>query len=201
MRGQSAPAAVDAATLAAERRLPGLARASIRHALRHGTALTPNLAGLPAPLREPGASFVSLWLQGALRGCIGSLQALRPLAEDVCENACRAAFDDPRFPPLRGEEAPALRIHVSVLSPPEALVFNDERALLAALQPGRDGLSIACDGHRATFLPLVWAQFNEPGRFLEALKRKAGLPTGTPCPGLRAWRYTTRDYEAPAAPA
>src|SRR5687768_17639317 len=66
-------------------------------------------------LLRPGASFVTLHLDGELRGCIGSIEAHRPLGEDVARNARAAAYRDPRFPPVAGDEIPRLQVEVSVL--------------------------------------------------------------------------------------
>jgi AMMECR1 domain-containing protein len=78
-----------------------LAEASIRHGLEHGRPLKPQREEYDPALREPGACFVTLKREGELRGCIGSLAAYRPLAEDVAGNAYAAAFSDPRFYPLQ----------------------------------------------------------------------------------------------------
>lgn len=127
-------------------------------------------------LREPGATFVTLMLESALRGCIGSLTARRPLIEDVQENACGAAFRDPRFPPLTDREWPTTRVEVSLLTAPEALEFGSEAEALASLRPGVDGVVLSAEGRRSTFLPQVWDQLPEPADFLAQLKVKAGLP-------------------------
>ncbi len=71
---------------------------------------------VPDELLEARATFVTLTLNGNLRGCIGMLEACRPLAEDVAENAVSAAFHDPHFPPLTADEFESLEIHISVLS-------------------------------------------------------------------------------------
>ena len=144
------------------------------------------VAGAPA---EPAATFVTLTLGGARRGCIGSLRARRPLGEDVAHNARAAAFEDPRFPALRPTEVAGLTGSVAVLSAETPIHAADGPALLAALRPGIDGLVIEDRGRRATFLPAVWEQLPEPRDFLRALKRKAGLPE-LPSASLVARRYT-----------
>ena len=129
-----------------------------------------------AALAQPGATFVTLTRQGELRGCIGSLEAQRPLAQDVRENALAAAFRDPRFAPLAAEEFESVRVEVSLLTAPEALAFVDEADLMAQLRPGVDGIVFQYGRHRSTFLPQVWASLPEPEQFMQQLKRKAGLP-------------------------
>jgi len=127
-------------------------------------------------LAQAGATFVTLTREDALRGCIGSLRASRPLALDVAENALGAAFRDPRFPAMSGEEWPRCRVEVSLLSTPKALRFADEADLLAQIRAGEDGLILEADGRRATFLPQVWEGLPDKRQFLRELARKAGLP-------------------------
>jgi AmmeMemoRadiSam system protein A len=141
-------------------------------------------------LREHRASFVTLKLDGELRGCIGSLQAHRSLAEDIAHNAQAAAFKDPRFGPLSREEFARVIVEVSVLSPPKRLHFANHAELLRSLNPGLDGLILECGGRRGTFLPQVWEQLPDPEQFLAHLKNKAGLPTTTPSEQCRILRYT-----------
>jgi len=172
-----------------------LARASIRHGLQEGRPLTVALEELAAELVVPRASFVTLEKRGRLRGCIGSLEAWRPLAVDVAENAFAAAFRDPRFPPVRGDEAGDLEIHLSLLTPAVAMTFSSEADLLSQLQPGVDGLILSEGPYRGTFLPSVWAELPTPQLFLTQLKRKAGLAADYWSPGVRIWRYTTEMVE------
>lgn len=172
-----------------------LARASIRHGLQAGRALAVELAGVAEELVRPRASFVTLEKGGKLRGCIGSLEAWRPLIVDVVENAFAAAFRDPRFPPVRPEEADSLGIHLSLLTPPVAMIFNSEDDLLTQLRPGKDGLILQEGVCRGTFLPSVWAELPMPRLFLAQLKRKAGLPVDYWSPGVRIWRYTAEIVE------
>jgi len=171
-----------------------LAAASIRHGLSSGRALPVGLGGYSEPLREPRACFVTLEINGGLRGCIGSLQAYRPLLVDVAENAYAAAFSDPRFPPLRQDEYAGLHLDISVLQPAEPMEVRDEAELLEQLRPGLDGLILEEGGHRATFLPSVWEQLPTPGEFLAHLKRKAGLPSHYWSAGLSFSRYTTEAF-------
>ncbi len=127
-------------------------------------------------LAEPGASFVTLTQDGALRGCIGSLEAQRPLATDVAENAFAAAFRDPRFAPLSERELAHTRVEVSLLTPAEPFPVLSEADALTRLRPGIDGLIFSYGRRRATFLPQVWESLADPRQFLVQLKLKAGLP-------------------------
>jgi AmmeMemoRadiSam system protein A len=125
-------------------------------------------------LAQPAATFVTLHARGELRGCIGSLEAVRPLRLDVRENAIAAAFRDPRFPPLATREFDATSIEVSLLSKPERLFVTGEEDLVRRLRPGVDGLILEYDGRRVTYLPQVWHAIRDPREFVVALKRKAG---------------------------
>ncbi len=169
--------------------LLNLARESIRHGILHGRPLPVNLENLQAELKEKRATFVTLKKYGELRGCIGMLEAIRPLAEDIACNAYAAAFQDPRFPPVEPWELDQLEIHLSLLTPAEPMQFRSEQDLLSQLHPGVDGL-ILVEGHRrGTFLPSVWEQIPEPKHFLEHLKLKAGLPAAYWSNSLRCFRY------------
>lgn len=140
-------------------------------------------------LAQAGATFVTLMRAGKLRGCIGSLEAVRPLGTDVAENARGAAFRDPRFPALTAAEWPECRVEVSLLSAARPLCFADEDDLLAQLRPGEDGVILEAGGRRGTFLPQVWESLPEPRAFLRELARKAGLPADTRLARCRVSRY------------
>jgi hypothetical protein len=172
-----------------------VARASIEHVLRTGRPFEVDIAAFPPALCEPRASFVTLrGTGGALRGCIGELEAHRALVASVADRARAAAFDDPRFPPLRADELAALSIHVSVLLPLTPIDARSEAELVAQLRPGVDGVLIDDGVHRATFLPAVWKSLPEPPAFLRELLRKAGMPIALWPATLRAWRYTVEEF-------
>ncbi len=181
--------------LRALRPLLAIARASVEHGLRTGTPFPVDLSRCAPLLRAPGASFVTLHVFGALRGCTGSLVPTMPLALDVSRNAHRAAFGDPRFAPLGEFDLGGLHIHVSVLGPIEPLAVTSEDELVRGLRPGVDGLVLEDGPHRATFLPAVWRQLPDPRAFVHALQRKAGLPEGHWSPATRAFRYGVLDVE------
>ncbi|MGE5547902.1 MAG: AmmeMemoRadiSam system protein B [Solirubrobacterales bacterium] len=167
-----------------------LARDSIEFGLANGRPKAAGYtAGMPGILGAPGAAFVTLTRDGRLRGCIGSPNAWRPLIEDVSENAFKAAFRDPRFPPLTAGELDGLEVSLSVLTPPVAMAFADEADLLGQLRPRIDGLIIEDSGRRALFLPSVWGQIPDPRLFLAHLKQKAGLPADHWSPSFRAARF------------
>jgi AmmeMemoRadiSam system protein A len=146
-------------------------------ARRFGLAVAPVVEQADlSELSQPGATFVTLTQAGQLRGCIGSLEAYRPLSIDVAENAIAAAFQDPRFSPLGAEEFARTDVEVSLLAPAEAMQFTDEAEALAGLRPGIDGVILTRGQRRATFLPQVWDSLPKPQQFMAQLKLKAGLP-------------------------
>ena len=175
--------------------LLSLARGAIGAELGMVVRNTPAHAALAAP----GASFVTLRQRGDLRGCIGSVRAWRPLAEDLRANALAAAFRDPRFPPLALREYAITAIEVSLLGPSTPLHAVDEDDALAQLRPYVDGVILERGRQRATFLPQVWEQLPEPRAFLAELKRKAGLPADHWCGELRLARYAVAKYAEDAA--
>lgn len=144
-----------------------------------------------ATLLALGASFVTLRKNGALRGCIGSTTAYRPLWADVEDNALGAAFRDPRFNRVHPHEGPEIVVEVSVLSPPEKLEFAHAKDLFEQLTHGRDGLIVSHQGNRATYLPGVWAQFSSSEQFVRSLCQKAGIPAATPLTQVEIERYAT----------
>jgi len=155
----------------------------------------PKEAATEGWLEEQGATFVTLTLDGKLRGCIGSLEPKRSLLEDVRRNARAAAFDDPRFAPLTVEELPEVTIEVSLLSPTEPIEVESEEDLLAALRPGVDGVVLESGFHRGTFLPQVWEQLPQAEDFVKHLKRKADLDADFWSPDMRVSRYTVTKWK------
>ncbi len=172
-----------------------VARKSIEHGLQSGRPLPVDVNAFDPPLRVPRASFVTLTQNGQLRGCIGHLQAVQALVRDVAENAFAAAFNDPRFNPLSADELPRTHIEISILSEPRRMKVDSEVDLLRQLRPGVDGLILEDGPYRATFLPTVWEQLPDPGEFVAALKRKAGMPPGHWSDSMRVSRYHTVTFE------
>lgn len=167
---------------------------SIRHGLAHGKPLTVNPTDFDSLVVATGASFVTLHQQDALRGCIGTLEAFRPLINDVAENAFAAAFRDPRFTPVRQADISNISLELSILGKPELLEFGSEQELLKQIRPGLDGLIFQDGLNRGTFLPTVWESLSERKDFLQHLKIKAGLPTDHWSNTVKVWRYTTECF-------
>ena len=171
-----------------------LAHRSIRGGFSGRGPLDVPLLGLSPVLCEPRATFVTLKRGGQLRGCVGTLEASQALARDVASSAHKAAFGDPRFPPLRPAECDDLEVHIAVIGALEPLEAASRADLLAALRPKVDGLLIEQDGRRATFLPGVWESRPEPDAFLRELERKAGFPYDAWASSVRCRRYTVEEW-------
>jgi AmmeMemoRadiSam system protein B/AmmeMemoRadiSam system protein A len=179
----------------AGRTLLGIARASIEKSLfgKGETATT-------APwLSQAGATFVTLTKDGGLRGCIGSLEPVRALGDDVAHNALGAAFRDPRFPAMTAAEWPHCRVEVSLLATPKPLRFADEADLLAQIEAGRDGLILEAPMEgvvkRGTFLPQVWEEIADKRAFLAHLLKKAGLPADMRLTRCKVSRYRVAKWK------
>ncbi len=176
--------------------LLSLARRSIAHFLKNGMMLTVMPDEVPTErLVEDGACFVTLKTGENLRGCIGSLEAHRPLFMDCVENAVAAAFQDPRFRPLEPPELPSIRISISFLTKPEPFPVKGPEDLLARLIPGKHGLIMRKGMARATFLPAVWEQLPEKQQFLSQLSLKAGMgPDGWKEKGVEFQVYEADEF-------
>jgi len=165
---------------------------SVAHGLECGKPLEVDPANFPPPLRVPRAVFVTLMIGDRLRGCIGTLESLRPLIANTAEYAYAAAFRDSRFDPVTREESPRLHYHVSILSLPESLPCDSEADLIQKIRPGIDGLILEDGPCRGTFLPSVWEDLTNPAEFVRRLKLKAGMSElGWP-KTIRVRRYTAQ---------
>lgn len=174
--------------------LKQIAKESIQYGLNHGQPLPVDCNKFDPALREKRASFVTLKLNHQLRGCIGRLQAERPLVEDVAENAYSAAFRDPRFAPLSKDEFDTLEYHISVLEEPVDLPVQSEAELIEQLVPGKDGVILSDGIYRGTFLPSVWESLARPAEFVHHLKLKAGLPARGWSESYHVQRYRVEDF-------
>jgi len=152
-----------------------IARQALEATVKGELAPKLNLADLPERLRQPGASFVTLTYMGELRGCIGALEPVLPLVEDVREHAMAAAQHDYRFFPVQPDELPYLKIEISRLTLPCPLIYSGVEELLKRLQPGIDGVVLRDGFRRATFLPQVWEKLPTPAEFLDHLCLKLGV--------------------------
>jgi AmmeMemoRadiSam system protein A len=178
-----------------------LARAAIASALGGSEPMPPTPTKDDAWLQAPGASFVTLTQHGRLRGCIGTLEAHRPLCDDIAHNAVAAALHDTRFTPLSLAELADTEIEVSVLTPMQPMQFDSEADALRQLRVGVDGVVFEFDGYRSTFLPQVWEQLPSASEFMAHLKRKAGLASDFWSSSVNLKRYTVHQWtESGASP-
>jgi AmmeMemoRadiSam system protein A len=148
-----------------------------------------------AALNAIRATFVTLERGPTLLGCIGTLEAVRPLYEDVMTNAYKAAFADPRLPAVTVDDYAVMDVKVSVLTPLAPLPASGRDELIAGLEPGVDGLLLVADGFRATFLPAVWHRVPSAADFVDQLLRKGGARDWLP--GMEAFRYRAAEYAQP----
>lgn len=120
--------------------------------------------------------FVTVYVKGNLRGCIGNYETDRPLFENILKMAVSAAFSDFRFSPITSADLPNLTIEVSCLSAPSPYIPTSSHQLLSYLVAHKPGLIISSGYHKALFLPQVWKELPDPEEFLSRLCLKAGLP-------------------------
>ncbi|HEY6335693.1 MAG TPA: AmmeMemoRadiSam system protein A [Alphaproteobacteria bacterium] len=173
------------------RALLSLARASIAWQLRAGSSLAVDPAHYAAEIQVNRAAFVTLKKSGELRGCVGTMNAWRPLVTDVAENAAAAALEDRRFSPVTLTELADVEIVISLLSGLSRIPAETEAELIARLHPGIDGLVLRDLEHQALFLPQVWTQLDSQRAFLDHLKVKAGLAEDYWSPTLIFERFTS----------
>ncbi|MDA3945299.1 MAG: AmmeMemoRadiSam system protein B [Helicobacteraceae bacterium] len=145
-------------------------------------------------LSENGATFVTLNENKRLRGCIGSLTASRPLINDLISNSRSAAFSDPRFLPLKRKELSRLEVEVSVLTPPERILYDSIDALRKEVVAGRDGIVLKTFLHKATYLPQVWEDIPDFEQFFFLLCEKAGLERNCLKDHPNIYRYRVDKY-------
>ena len=173
-----------------------LARRAIENRLYTGKTLRIDEDEVDTELKEDRGVFVTLTINGNLKGCIGHIIPVQPLYEDVIENAISAAFNDPRFNPLSKDALDQIKIEISVLSLPKKLDYNDSRNLLEKLTPLKDGVIIKKDYQQATYLPQVWEDLSDKSLFLTSLCSKAGLHSDEWKKGeLEIETYTVEKFE------
>ena len=174
-------------------RLLELARSALEEAVRSG--MVSEVAEPDEALRVPSGAFVTLTRGKHLRGCIGHIEAARPLYETVRECARAAALDDPRFDPVTPAELPSLQIEISILSPLRDVAPQQ-------IEVGRHGLLISRGPLRGLLLPQVAVEWNwDREQFLEETCVKAGLPPNAWKHGARIQAFTAQILKEPSKPA
>ena len=145
----------------------------------------PEAVHVPLELPDASGVFVTIKRRGELRGCLGTLQCRRPLAQEVAKCAADAASQDPRFPPVGRDELPDLSIEVSVLGPLEAITADPANVIV-----GRDGLVAEQGYRRGLLLPQVATEWGWTAeQFLRQTCLKAGLPGDAWQHGARIFRF------------
>lgn len=172
---EGAMSETDKLTVEEGKHLVETARKTIQMALFNPKGKSDQEMPASPKFQERRGTFVTLTVNGALRGCIGHIIPQESLIEGVKVNAMNAAFRDPRFRPLSKPEFDKIKVEVSILTTPKPLAYTDADDLLAKLKPGTDGLIIRQGYHQATFLPQVWDQLPDKKDFLSHLCQKAGL--------------------------
>jgi len=138
-------------------------------------------------LRDKGASFVTVYVNGTLHGCIGTAQSFEPLYANIIRNTIQAAFFDSRFEPLSKNNLSSLTVEVSVLTDPSPYIYKTVDELLQFLSTHKPGLIMEKTGRKALFLPAVWDDVSDPKQFLSELCTKAGLEQNS-------WKNTDVKY-------
>ncbi len=178
-------------TEADQQTLLRMAREAIEEYLHHHRL--PEVEDPPEALRQPCGAFVTLRKGHQLRGCIGYVEAAKPLYKTVRECAVAAAVHDPRFQPVATRETAELRLEISVLSP--LTETTPER-----IEVGRHGLLISLGPQRGLLLPQVAVEWNwDREHFLEETCLKAGLPSDAWKRGARIQAFTAQVFEEPEA--
>ena len=172
-----------------------LVDAAIAYRFSHQHRMTVNPEEYSPLLQQPAATFVTLELDGQLRGCIGELFPQQSLVQSIVMNAYKAAFEDSRFNPLAALEQAQLTRKISILSPVERLLVDSEQALFDYLRVARCGLILVDNGHRSTFLPSVWAMISNPEDFIAQLKIKAGLAADYHSDSLAYYHYSALEIK------
>ena len=186
----------DLISIADKKTLLRIAKQSLIEGMQYGKPCHVDLESIPTPLCKMGASFVTLQVNGKLRGCTGTISAAQALAEDVANSAYGAGYKDPRFKPLKANELERLHIDVSVLSPFQEMVVADEADALNQMQPGIEGYLLSYEGKRGLFLPSVWKSISDQKTFLLHLKNKAGLAGNFWDNKIRLQRFKTMSFGA-----
>jgi uncharacterized protein len=172
-------------TEAQQRTLVEIARAAVTEAVTGqpaGAAGPEDLGALP----DASGAFVTLKRDGRLRGCIGTLECRRPLAEEIARAAVSAAREDPRFDPVCAAELDDLAVEVSVLGPLEHIDPSDPGAIVIGLH----GLVVEQGHHRGLLLPQVATEWGwDRAQFLSQTCTKAGLPADSWRRGAKVYRF------------
>lgn len=153
-----------------------LSRKTLKGYFGHQKKHAINALEVDSILLKPTATFVTLTIEGKLRGCVGELEARYPLYQAVINNTLSAAFDDNRFVPLNEAELPSVNIEISILSESKKYKQSDTPdGILGQIKIGKHGVLLEHGLNKATYLPQVWDDLPDKITFLESLSQKARL--------------------------
>lgn len=172
-----------------------IAHASILNGFKTKRASVVDISQYSDNLLLPRSTFITLYRNDELRGCIGSLTAQETLVQSIANNAFAAAFQDPRFSPMKLPEFQSVSVSLSILSLAEPILFTSEADLISKIRPKIDGLILQDGLKKGTFLPSVWSSLPDPKIFLQHLKQKANLPPNYWSETIKVKRYTTEVIE------
>lgn len=161
-----------------------LARTAVEHAVTEGTP--PALPhDLPPEMAARAGVFVTIGVDGALRGCAGTFEPTEPsIAAEIMRHAADAALRDPNFPPVRADELPALLYTVDILAEPELTESE------ADLDAKTYGIIVEYRARRGLVLP-DQADIATVEDQIKTARRRAGIPADAP---VRIWRFTTERH-------
>jgi AmmeMemoRadiSam system protein A len=151
--------------------LENLAKNAVEKFIRTGKELY--VEEVPESTKDMLACFVTIYKQGELRGCIGTLEPYDELYRSVIENAISAATRDTRFNSVEEEELDSLTFEISILTKPEKIDYITQEELFDKIR--KKGVTLEKGFYRSTYLPQVWEHFTMEEDFLSSLCRKAGL--------------------------
>lgn len=166
-----------------------IADAALTSAVQKHKHFKPSRAEYGDILFNRGAAFVTLYKNGDLRGCVGSLMPGQAIAYDVAQNAYRAALEDGRFSPVTPEELKDIKVSISLLTGFEEIEYDDEQDLLSKIIAGTDGIVIKDGNRQGVFLPVVWKQIPQKQEFLNNLKIKAGISPAYWSNKIKVYRF------------
>ena len=164
---------------------------SLRRAVEDHKKYSPSRRSYPEDIFDRGASFVTLYKNGELRGCIGSILPSISIAQDIADNTYAAAMEDKRFPPITKEELPEITYTISLLSGFEDIKYQNEQDLIQKIIKDIDGVVIRDGNRQGVFLPSVWEKLPNKEDFFKQLKIKAGMNPNYWSNRIKVYRFRT----------
>lgn len=175
--------------------LQRIAYISLEKAVRNHKKYSPSRRSYPEEIFDKGASFVTLYKKGELRGCIGSVLPSMSIAQDIADNTYAAALEDKRFSPITAKELPNITYTISLLTGFEEIIYHNEQDLIKKINRDIDGIVIRDGNRQGVFLPDVWKIFPNKEEFFKQLKIKAGLNPNYWSNNIKVYRFRTVEVE------